>query len=293
MNESQAVLEEPAVQRSIADMDWVDPPSLPPTDLPYDDGEPMESPWHVGSGTLLKASYIEARGGKMDDFYVGVNMFVYYSWQQVRNKDFKGPDVYFVHDVDGQRRRLYWATWDEAGRYPDVIIEFLSESTEKEDLGNKKQIYERTFQAAEYFCVAPEAERLLGWRLVERAYTPITPNEKGWLWSKELNLWLGSWQGTYLGEEHTWPRFYKADGSLVLLPEEAAAQRAEAAKQQAEAAKQQAEAAKQQAEAAKQRAEAEAQRAEVEAQRAATEAQRAERFAARLRALGIDPDQDM
>jgi hypothetical protein len=250
----------------------------------------MESPWHVGSGTLLKASYIAARGGLMTDYYVGVNMFVYYSWKQVRNQEFKGPDVFFVHEVEGQRRRLYWAIWDEDGRYPDVIVELLSNSTEREDLGQKKKLYERTFQTGEYFCVAAECERMLGWRLAERAYEPIERSENGWLWSKQLGLWLGPWSGAYLGEQHVWPRFYYPDGTLVLLPEESERQRANSAAQRAEAEAQRAEAEAQRAEAEAQRAEAEAQRAEAEAQRAEAQAQRAERLAARLRELGIDPE---
>jgi hypothetical protein len=64
-------------------------------------------------------------------------------------------------------------------------------------------------------------------------------------------------------------RFYDASGALVLLPEEAEAQRAEAERL---------------------RAEAEAQRAESERLRAEAERFRAERFAARLRELGEDPD---
>lgn len=51
-----------------------------------------------------------------------------------------------------------------------------------------------------------------------------------------------------------------------------------------------AEAEAQRADAEAQRAETEARRAETEAQRAETEAQRAEAMAARLRELGIDPD---
>jgi hypothetical protein len=173
----------------------------------------------------------------------------------MRSKEFKGPDVYFVHEVDGQRRRLYWAIWDEDGRYPDTIIEFLSPSTEREDLTAKKRLYERTFQTAEYFCVAPECERLLGWRLIERSYQPLEANAQGWLWSKQLGLWLGSWRGMYLGEEHVWPRLYYPDGTLVLLAEES-----------------------------------ERGRAAAEAQRADQERERAERLAARLRELGFDAD---
>jgi hypothetical protein len=70
---------------SIHEMPWPEFIDPPPTDLPYDDREPMESPWHATSGPLLKASYVARHGGRMTDYYVGVNMFVYYSWQQVRN----------------------------------------------------------------------------------------------------------------------------------------------------------------------------------------------------------------
>jgi hypothetical protein len=40
---------------SIDEMPWPELLNPPPTDLPYDDGEPMESPWHAASGPLLKA----------------------------------------------------------------------------------------------------------------------------------------------------------------------------------------------------------------------------------------------
>jgi hypothetical protein len=84
-----------------------------------------------------------------------------------------------------------------------------------------------------------------------------------------LGLWLGTWVGTIDRENLTWLRFYDSTGALVLLPEEAAQQRAESERQ---------------------RAESEAQRAESEAQRAESEKQRAERLAQRLRELGEDPD---
>jgi Uma2 family endonuclease len=246
---------------TIEDQPWPDDIPMPPTNLPYDDGEPMESPWHYKASSLIMASYVAARGGRMDDFYVGANMFVYFSAQQAKNYDYKGPDVFIVNNVDGPRERFYWAIWDEGGRYPDVIFELLSQSTEKEDLNAKKQLYEQRFRLPEYFCVAPEVERLLGWRLERQEFVPIPQDERGWLWSEELKLWLGPWRGMYLGEEHTWLRFYDAQGQLVLLPDEAAALRAEAEAQRAEAEAQRAEAEAQRASAAEQRAEAEAQRA--------------------------------
>ncbi|NEO27417.1 MAG: hypothetical protein F6K03_11120, partial [Kamptonema sp. SIO4C4] len=42
-----------------------------------------------------------------------------------------------------------------------------------------------------------------------------------------LGLWVGTWQGTISREEATWVRFYDAEGNLVLLPDEAAQQRAD------------------------------------------------------------------
>lgn len=244
----------PPEKLTIEDMPWPEI-ELPPTDLPYDDGDKMESSWHADTCALLKASVIAAHSGRRDDYYVASNMFVYYSLEQVRNKDYRGPDVFVVKNVDGLRYRDSWIAWVEGGHRPDLVFELLSPISQDADLGTKKHIYEQVFRASEYFCIAPEVERLFGWRLERRQYVPIAPNERGWLWSEELGVWLGPWQGVYLTEEHIWPRFYTADGSLILLPDEAERQRAEAAQAQAEA-----------------------------------ERQRAERLAAKLRALGIDPD---
>jgi Uma2 family endonuclease len=223
----------PPTGLSIDEQPWPEI-ELPPIDLPYDDGEPMESPWRAASGPLLKASYVAAHGGRMTDYYIGVNMFVYYSMNQVRNQDYKGPDLFVVKGVDGAEKRLSWYVWYEDGRYPDVIFELLSPTTKRGDLGSKKQLYEQVFRTPEYFCIAPEVERLLGWRLTNGHYKPIKPNEHGRLWSKELDLWIGPWHGIYLGEEHTWPRFYRPDGDLVLLPEEAERHRAETERQRAD-----------------------------------------------------------
>src|SRR5262249_17671389 len=146
-------MSQPAIEATPIDEQQWQEIGLPPTDLPYDDGEPMESPWHYKSATLLMASYVAACGGRCDDSYVGANMFLYYSMRQVRNQDYKGPDLFIVKNVDGTRSRLSWIVWEEDGRYPDVIFELLSPSTEQEDLGPKKQLYEQVFRTPEYFCV--------------------------------------------------------------------------------------------------------------------------------------------
>ncbi len=73
----------------------------------------------------------------------------------------------------------------------------------------------------EYFCIAPQVERILGWCASGSAYVALQADERVWIWSTFLNLWIGAWQGVYLLEENTWPRFYQPDGTLVLLPAEA------------------------------------------------------------------------
>jgi Uma2 family endonuclease len=202
---------------------------IPQTELPETDGEPLESPWHLAAIVLLMdlvRSHLRGR----DDFFVGGNMFLYYSDEQVRNRDYKGPDFFFVDGVDGKRPRGSWVVWLEDGRYPDLIMELLSKTTAKHDRTTKKKLYERTFHTPEYFCYDPNRHKLEGWRLNGQGrYQTIKPNKHGWLWSEQLELWLGTWEGQYLEQEGTWPRLYRKDGSLVPTRAEAGEQRADRA----------------------------------------------------------------
>src|SRR5262245_13658516 len=93
-------------------------------DLPSEDGEPMESTFHDAQDALLKDSLIEA-WSERTDFFVGGNMFVYFSERQVRTNDFRGPDLLVVLGVE-RRARKCWVAWQEDGRLPDVVIEVTS-----------------------------------------------------------------------------------------------------------------------------------------------------------------------
>jgi Uma2 family endonuclease len=259
-----------------AALDWV--PPMPPTDLVFDDGEPLETPRHRTAMNALIRSALVALANR-DDYFVGGNMFVYFSSEQARNRDFRGPDFLAVLNVDRSRERLGWVVWEEGGRYPDVIIELMSSSTAAVDTGIKKEIYEQVFRTPNYFVFHPfEPNSLKGWHLdVDRGYQELEHNERGWLWCQRLSLWLGTWEGEVEGQPAIWLRFYDSDGNLVLLPEEAAEQKAEVAEQKAEAAEQKAEAAEQRANAVEQRAEAAEQRAQL--------------LAARLQELGENLDE--
>src|SRR5262245_21313570 len=94
-------------------------------DLPCDDGEPMETPRHRDQMMLLIES-LKIHWSERSGYYVGGNMFVHYDPTNVRR--LHGPDFFLVLDVDKRERRS-WVVWQEGMRFPDVIIELLSDST--------------------------------------------------------------------------------------------------------------------------------------------------------------------
>jgi Uma2 family endonuclease len=188
---------------------------LPNVQLVETDGMPLESHWHVLQIPLLLelvAYWFRDR----NDYYAGGNMFLYFSEEQARNRDYRGPDFFYVDGASRLPLRPFWAVWLEGGRYPDLIIELLSPTTAREDRTTKRTLYERTFRTFEYFCYDPDTERLEGWRLGPRQrYVEIAPDERGWMQVEELGLWLGTWRGQYQGFEAVWLRFYDAEGQLV------------------------------------------------------------------------------
>jgi Putative restriction endonuclease len=189
---------------------------------------------------------------------MGGNMFVYYSPEQAHEilaeeadparprRAFRGPDLFVVLNVDGSFRRQKWVVWDEGGRYPDVIFEFLSPSTRRTDQTTKKTLYEQTFKTREYYWYDPfDPREFQGWRLdSDNRYQAMTPDARGWIWSSALQLWIGRWEGTYRRDQTTWLRFYDPEDRLVLTSgeiAEIALQHAEMTKQRAETAEQRAE----------------------------------------------------
>ena len=237
-------------------------------EIVFDDGEPLESPWHHEQMNLLFNLLREVRAEqRRTDAYIGANQFVYYSVEQAREvaaevarrgtTEVRGPDVFWVGGVDPRREREGWVSWEEGGRLPDVIFELLSKSNTLSHREAKKELYARVFGTAEYFVAGRKGRRLDGFRLAGGAYRPIVPDGRGWLWSEQLGLFVGLWQGWVGGQiQAGWARLYRPNGTLVPTPQE--------------------------------RADAEHQRAETERQRADAEHRRAETAEAeltRLRAL--------
>jgi Uma2 family endonuclease len=211
-----------------------------PFELVYSDGEPLETNWHRLQMNLcidvIHQAMVE-RG--RSDFFVGGDMFVYYSYEQAKDivsgrPYYRGPDVFYVGGVAPGDRKA-WVSWEEGGRLPDVIVELLSPSTANIDRTVKKDLYSRVFRTSEYFLYDPETTRLDGFRLAGSAYEALRPNAQGRLWSEQLGLELGLWQGTQTGAEATWLRLFHPDGRLAPTPTEAESQRADAERARADA----------------------------------------------------------
>jgi len=251
-------------------------PNRPPSslELPCDDGEPMESARHRQQMVLLIES-LEHAFRDRNDFYVGGNMFLYFSETQARQNDFRGPDVFVVLDTTRRERRA-WVTWEEDGKAPDVIIELTSDSTERVDRVEKMELYSRVLKVGEYFLFDPFSGVLEGY---ERAsakpnYVRKQPDREGRYTCSQLGLLLGKARSTLWSVEADWLRWIRPDGSVLPMPSEEALRLASMVATQAERANAEAE-----------RANAEAERANAEAERANAEAERANRLAAELEAL--------
>ena len=153
------------------------------------------------------------------DGFVGGDMFVYYSLEQVKNKDFKGPDFYAVVGVP-KGERLSWVCWEE-GKSPDVVIELLSPSTAKYDKTKKKDIYQNAMKVGEYYWYDPfDSDELKGFQIQNGRYQEIQPDAQGNLVSHGLGLQLVRWEGEYYDIAATWLRWAYPDGTLIPNREE-------------------------------------------------------------------------
>ncbi len=145
-------------------------------EYPESDGQPMaESDLHQDEMFALKHALRE-HFRDVPDVYVASNLFFYF--KQGDPRSVVAPDVFVVKGVSKERRKKY-LLWEEGGRVPCLVIEVTSASTRREDLSSKKACYER-LGVEEYFLFDPLGDylkpRLMGYRLSEGRYQPITPS---------------------------------------------------------------------------------------------------------------------
>ncbi|MFM6062569.1 MAG: Uma2 family endonuclease [Microcystis panniformis] len=187
---------------------------FPPRDI-WSEEPPLESYAHLQQ-ILILLQCLEWLWQDRNDYFAAANLSIYYSPNQKKSEDFRGPDFFVVLGTERSLDRKSWVVWGEGGKYPDVIVEILSPSTAKVDRGQKKQIYQDIFRTPDYFWFDPETLEFQGFRLMEGQYQAIEPTDRGWLWSDRLGLFLGIYQQQL--------RYFNREGELIPTPAEVAKQ---------------------------------------------------------------------
>jgi len=215
---SEALASPPSISPAPPQMPEELPLSISEITFPHGEIEsnepPLESYLHLQQIILL-LTCLEWHWRDRQDFFAAGNLTIYYSANQLKPEDFRGPDFFMVLDTERKPRKS-WVIWEEDGKYPHVLIEILSGTTAGVDRGLKKKIYQNTFRTPNYFWFDPYSLEFAGFHLLDGHYEPIIPNSQGYLWSEQLELYLGILQQKL--------RFFTPEGELVLTPPEVAAQ---------------------------------------------------------------------
>lgn len=195
-------------------------------EYPTSDGQPMaETDLHRD----VIIDLLHGLGRRYDaepDVWVSGNVFLCY--EEGNPKATVAPDVLLVNGV-AKRRRDNYLLWEE-GRPPSLVVEVSSRSTSRQDVRDKKAVYQR-IGAEEYILFDPYDEylkpRLQGFRLQGGTYQPIPPRVDGTLQSRTTGVTFSP-EGGRLRMRDT------ETGELILWPEEdakgrVAAERARAA----------------------------------------------------------------
>ena len=147
-----------------------------------------ETPEHMEAMYYAVAAARAALDGIADKYVTG-NNFVYYEKGDKRKR--VSPDCYVVLGVPAKARSSYMM-WENGGRAPNVVWEFTSPKTARDDREEKFILYEQTLKVPEYFLFDPPNQylkpRLQGYRLVSGAYQPIVPDANGRMTSRETGI---------------------------------------------------------------------------------------------------------
>ncbi len=190
-----------------------DEPNLdlfPSADIESDEPE-LESSLHLHQIFLL-ISCLELLWRERNDYFAAGNLSIYFKPEPNRSTEFRGPDFFVVLGTQKKERKS-WVVYHEGGIYPHVIVEILSDRTAKVDQTTKKLLYQNVFRTPNYFWFDPETLEFQGFHLVEGEYVALQPNERGHLWSSQLQMFLGVHESKL--------RYFTAAGDLAPTAEEA------------------------------------------------------------------------
>jgi len=206
------------------------------------------------------------------NFSMGADSGIYWRHAQQPLDGCKSPDWFCVLGVppllNGELRRSY-VLWMEAVA-PLLIVEYVSgdgsDERDKTPLTGKFWVYERGIRAPFYAIFDGFRRTLEVHHLNGGGYHPVEANEQGRYPIAPLRIELGLWRGRFWEQDATWLRAWDAT-TKQMLP--GATERAELAEDLLDETRQ---------------------LLQEETERAENERKRALRLAAKLRALGVDPD---
>jgi Uma2 family endonuclease len=158
-------------------------------EYPEFSGQGVGEPQIHGENFFESAVALKRHFSEDPDFYIWGHLCLYYAEGDPEAR--VCPDLFLIEGVPNHQRRTY-KLWEE-GKAPSFIVEFTSASTLAEDLGAKKDLYER-LGVEEYFLFAPLNDslkpRLQGFQLVKGRYQSIDPETDGALESRTAGLTL-------------------------------------------------------------------------------------------------------
>ena len=185
-----------------------DTPPLIPNDgvhYPESDGEPVAESDFQYVPLTYATSVLSVHFSEEPDIYVTGDMLIYF----VEGDPTKSvaPDVFLIPNLDKRFRTSYFM-WVE-GQVPSFIMEVTSNSTWREDIGRKRDLYE-SWGVSEYWLYDPTEETRLtpllqGFRLVDGAYEPIEVEFDG-----ESYRGVSATLGLELHARKDWFRFFNS-----------------------------------------------------------------------------------
>ncbi|BAU11152.1 hypothetical protein LEP3755_16450 [Leptolyngbya sp. NIES-3755] len=244
------------------------PLSLPDhTQLPDSDGTFVKNFQEHPQSLLLTSSIRPVLDQLHPDgqYAIGQDCGIYWRLTDPPERGAEAPDWFYVPNVapliNGEVRRSY-VIWKEIIA-PLIAIEFVSgDGTEERDRtspldgedakAGKFWVYEQAIRIPFYAIYEVQKASIEVYELIGNRYQQLAPNQRGHYAIEPMNVELGIWQGEQYHQTLPWLRWWDNQGNLLLTAEEREAQ---------------------------------------EKRRADQETQRADRLAAKLRELGIDPEE--
>ncbi|AUT02349.1 transcriptional regulator [Nostoc sp. CENA543] len=230
------------------------------TELPESDGTFVKNFQEHPQSILLTDSITSVLQQLHPDnqFCIGQDSGIYWRLTEPPERGAEAPDWFYVPNVppmlNGKFRRSY-VLWQEYVA-PLIVLEFVSgngsEERDKSPLSGKFWVYEQAIRVPFYGIYEVNQAFLEVYHLVDGRYQLLQVNERGHYPITPMGVELGIWQGQYQNMTAPWLRWWDAQGNLLLSSEE---------------------------------------KTQLLTEELEKEQQKAQRFAERLRQLGIDPEQ--